>query len=98
MEIVKWFIENDPSRNVYNVCTGEKYDYLTLADKINHISENDVRILVEAPGTRKEYSGDNSLLQLETGHKFRNIDDSIKDLYYWYRNKYPATSKNNSIQ
>jgi len=86
VEIVRWFIENKPTRNVYNICTGKQYDYLTLANKINNILEYDVDISVETSGLGKEYSGDNSLLQAEINHKFRNIDDSINNLYCWYEN------------
>ena len=34
---------------------------------------------------RKEYSGSNNLLQEEIKYNFQDINDSIKDLYSWYK-------------
>ncbi len=84
-KIVKWFIDNKPQHNVYNVCTGNIFDFKSLAEKIIKISGKKSKIIIKTDGLDKEYSGDNSLLLKELKDcKFSSIDDSIKALYDWY--------------
>ena len=83
--IVKWFIDDKPRENAYNICTGKAIDFKTIAEKIIKISGKKLEIAIKNEGLGKEYSGDNSLLLDElTGFKFSSFDDSIKDLYDWY--------------
>ncbi len=85
IKIVKWFINNKPQKNVYNVCTGKIIDFKTLAEKIIKISGKKLDIIIKTEGLGREYSGDNSLLLNELkGFEFSLIDDAIKDLYNWY--------------
>ncbi len=85
MRIIQWFIDNKPQRNVYNVCSGEVYDFKTLAEMIIKISGKNLDIIIVKEGLGKEYSGDNSLLLSELkGFNFNSIDQSIKALYDWY--------------
>jgi GDP-L-fucose synthase len=85
VQIVKWFINNNPPKNVFNICTGDVYDFKTLAEKIINISRKKLDILMEYEGLGQEYSGDNSLLLHEKkDFNFTPIDESIKDLYDWY--------------
>ena len=85
VKIVRWFIENDPKYQTYNVCSGKSYDYVSLAHKIADVSNENIEILLENSVLRKEYSGDNTLLQNEMKYKFQDIDSSIKSLYFWYK-------------
>tara|TARA_R110000824_G_scaffold255422_1_gene444378 strand:+ start:1833 stop:2735 length:903 start_codon:yes stop_codon:yes gene_type:complete len=83
--IVKWFIESSPKENIYNVCSGETYDYRALAKTILSVSSKDLRISVQDSELGREYSGDNSLLMSEiAGFKYTPIHESIKELYEWY--------------
>lgn len=85
IKIVKWFINNKPKKNVYNVCTGKVYDFKTLAEKIIKISSKNLDIIIKTEGLGREYSGDNSLLMNElNGFEFIPIDKSIEALYDWY--------------
>ena len=85
VKIVKWFINNKPQQNVYNVCTGKIIDFKTLAEKIIKISGKKLDINIKTEGLGKEYSGNNTLLMNELkDFKFSSIDDKIKDLYNWY--------------
>jgi len=85
VKIVKWFIDNKPKNNIYNVCTGEVIDFKTLAEKIIKISGKDLDINIKIDGLGREYSGDNSLLMDELkDFQFSPICDKIKDLYDWY--------------
>lgn len=85
IKIIDWFIQETPKHKVYNVCSGKIYDFLTVANKINQISNKNLDISVKQSGMGIEYSGDNSLLMQEmTDFQFTSIDDSIRDLYRWY--------------
>src|SRR3989339_481645 len=85
VRIVKWFVDNNPKKQVYNVCSGQSVDYKTIAEQVVEISGKKLDIVVEAEGLNPEYSGENSLLLSEVGRvKMRSLDESIKDLYNWY--------------
>lgn len=85
VRIVEWFINNEPKKKVYNVCTGKAVDFKTIAEKIISISGKKLEIKIAAEGLGKEYSGDNTLLLSELkGFEFTPIDTSIKALYEWY--------------
>ncbi len=83
--IVKWFIDNKPQKNIYNVCTGRTIDFKTIAKKIIKISGKKLPIKIKTKGWGKEYSGNNTLFLNELkGFKFTPIDVSLKYLYDWY--------------
>ncbi len=85
VRIVKWFIDNKPRNNVYNVCTGKTNDFKTLAEKVIKISGKKLDIIIKTERPGREYSGDNSLLLSELkGFQFCPIDASIKALYDYY--------------
>jgi len=83
--IVKWFIENTPDQQSYNVCTGVAHDYIGIANMIRKISKNNIEVELKSEEMRKQYSGDNSLLQKEINYDFQPIEDSIEELYGWYK-------------
>lgn len=85
IKIVKWFINNKPQKNVYNVCTGNLYDLKTLAEKIIKVSSKKLNIIIKTECLGRKYSGDNSLLLNELrDFDFTPIDEAIKALYEWY--------------
>jgi GDP-L-fucose synthase len=85
VKIVRWFINNKPQKNIYNICTGTIIDFKTIAEKIIKISGKNLDITIKTEGLGREYSGDNSLLLNElNGFEFSSIDESIKALYDWY--------------
>ena len=84
-KIVKWFIENTPKKNIYNVCSGVVHDYKALAKTILDVSSKKLKINIHDAELGKEYSGDNSLLMSEIeGFKYTPIKESIKEFYDWY--------------
>ena len=94
-KIVKWFINNQPSRNIYNVCSGKTYEFMALAEKIVEIAGKDIGVNLKTNGPGKEYSGDNSLLMKELkGFQFTPINQAIKDLYGWYEKHLHLIDKN----
>ena len=85
IRIVKWFVNNQPLHHIYNVCSGNTYDFIDLARKIVEISGKKIGLFIKNEGQRKEYSGDNSLLLKELKNfQFTPISDSMKRLYLWY--------------
>lgn len=86
VKVVKWVIANHPKKKVYNVCSGKVYDFKTVAQKVSGLSESKLDIIVKKEGLGIEYSGDNSrLMQEMTGIQFWGLDDSVADLFNWYR-------------
>ena len=84
LNIIEWFMVNEPKHKVYNVCTGESHDYQSIAEKIRDISGKDIEIRAEQPGLNAEYSGDNSLLMKEmSDYKFMPFDEALKRMYEW---------------
>lgn len=85
VRIVNWFIDHQPKKNVYNVCTGKVIDFKTIAQKIIQLSGKKLALKIEKKGLGKEYSGDNSLLLRQLKEfEFTPIDESLKAVYDWY--------------
>ena len=84
-KLTSWFVEHEPKYKTYNVCRGETVDLLTLAHIVAEISGKNPEIQVANGGFGAEYSGDNTRMIAEIGQfQFRDIRDSIEDLYHWY--------------
>lgn len=87
-KILEKFINSDPLKNTYNVCTGKTLDFLTAANIINKIEEDGNDVEIKNDGMNPEYSGDNSRFVKEFGDfDFTDPRESIKELYYWYKDK-----------
>ena len=85
VRIVKWFIDNKPKYNSYNVCTGDAISFRAIAERIIKISGKKLDIDVKTDGLGREYSGDNTLLMGELKNfQFTPIDESLEELYNWY--------------
>lgn len=86
VEIVKWFLENQPKYRHYNVCSGRKIDLYTLACKVREIMDMDCDIIVGEQGLKKEYTGCNKRLKDEMGEmSFTEWDEAIKELCEYYK-------------
>ena len=96
IRIVKWFIDNKPQKQVYNVCSGQSFDFKALAKKILKISGKRLEIIIKNESLGREYSGDNTLLMNELkACIFTPIDDAIKALYHWYDSNKHSLDKDN---
>jgi GDP-L-fucose synthase len=83
--LVRWFIEHPAKHRAYNVCTGTPVLLSDLARIVAEVSSRNPAIEVLAPGMGTEYSGDNSRILAEMGgFRFRNLTQSISELYRWY--------------
>lgn len=84
-KLVDIFIQADPVRRSYNVCTGNSIDLMSIAEIIREVHGADVKICVKQEGMNTEYSGDNSLVSCEFGpFDFTPIRKAVEDLYRWY--------------
>lgn len=86
VKIVKYFVTHKTSHKFYNIGTGKKIDLITIANIINKISDKKSKIIVKNPGLKNEYTCDNRRLLKEIkGLQFTDINESIKELYQWYK-------------
>ncbi len=90
VKLTMWFIENDAHHKAYNACTGRPVAISELARVIARVSAQvsgrnpGVSVLTEGIGP--EYSADNSRMLTEMGgYRFWDVEDSIRDLYAWYK-------------
>ena len=90
VKLTMWFIENDARHKAYNACTGRPVAISELARVIARVSAQvsgrnpGVSVLTEGIGP--EYSADNSRMLTEMGgYRFWDVEDSIRDLYAWYK-------------
>ncbi|MCM8817355.1 MAG: NAD(P)-dependent oxidoreductase [Candidatus Omnitrophica bacterium] len=84
VKIVKWFIENSSRFNVYNICSGQAFEFRTIAEKVLEISGKKLSIIVKNESSI-EYSGDNSLFLCEIKNfQFTPLGTAIEKLYRWY--------------
>jgi len=94
IKIIEWFVHNKPEHKVYNVCSGEVYDYVELANKVLKTCGKELFIDVQLAGLRDEYSGNNALLKSTIKDlEFTSIEDAIEKLYGWYENNKETIDK-----
>ncbi|TGE35384.1 NAD(P)-dependent oxidoreductase [Desulfosporosinus fructosivorans] len=85
VQIMTWFIENEPKCKAYNICSGQVYDLRTLAGKVLNTAGKDLAIEIARPGLGPEYSGNNLMLLDEIGgYTFADMSSAINELYQWY--------------
>lgn len=95
VKVIRWFIEHNPKKKVYNVCTGQTIDFQTIASKIIKISGKKLPLKIKKRGLGKEYSGDNHLLLSEIkSFRFTPMDLALESVYNWYeqnKNEYQSS-------
>jgi len=86
--ILEHFFSVEPSENVFNVTPDRTIDLLTLGNYVGEIAGTDLEVVVGQGGMGLEYSGDNTRLRQEMQHLvFTSIEDAIRELYDWYRER-----------
>lgn len=84
--IVRWCLEKTPRYPVYNACSGEAAEFMTLASIIAAESGTHPEIIVKEEGLGPEYSGDNQRLAAELGaFQFTPVAEAVRQLYRWYK-------------
>jgi len=95
VKITEWFINNTPRNHVYNVCSGQVNDRITIARKLIGIVGKSLELAVENKDIKTEYSGDNSLLLIELNKVcFTTLEESIIKLYKWYNDNKDILDEN----
>ncbi|MFA5839252.1 MAG: NAD(P)-dependent oxidoreductase [Candidatus Margulisiibacteriota bacterium] len=83
--IVRWFVNNSPLQQVYNVCSGLEIKAAELAKIVKKIAGKDIEIIDNSDSPCREYSGNNmQLLKELEKFRFTPLDEAILDLYNWY--------------
>ena len=96
--IIEHFIEHEPKHRFYNLGNGKHMDLLALAKKMKQVSRNDFEIKIKKKGMNKEYTCNNSRLMKEMpGFKFTPIEESLRELYAWYKNNKDIIKKDNLL-
>jgi UDP-glucose 4-epimerase len=86
-----------PYRHI-NVCTGKTIDLLSLAKKVQKLSETKHTIRIAKKGLKKEYSGDNTkLLKIIGNYQFTPIDVALHELFAWYKDNIHIVNKNDIL-
>lgn len=79
---------------IFNAVRGETIDLLTVAQKINQISERPSEIIVKNPGLNIEYSASNGRLLSELGDfQYTPLEEALRELYAWYKGKLPEIDR-----
>jgi len=86
VRIVDFFINNDSKEKVFNIGTGKKIDLITIAKKINRVSDKKTKIIIARKGLQNEYTCSNKKLMKALGKfSFTDFETSLKGLYFWYK-------------
>jgi GDP-L-fucose synthase len=85
-ELLSWFLEHEPRHKTYNVCRGETFTLLQLAEMVAAAAGTNPEIRVRNPALGAEYSGDNARMMSEMGSfAFHAMSDNVRELYLWYQ-------------
>lgn len=86
VEIMKWFIENEPQHKHYNVCRGSHIDLLSLGNLIREVMQIERPISIAEEGYKLEYSGNNERLLKEMGdYSFKPYKETIEEMVVYYK-------------
>lgn len=84
--IISWFIDNNPTHQVYNVCRGKSYEFVELAKQVRSLTNVNVDLVVNHTNINKHYSGSNTRLLHELpDFKFTSMEESLKNMLTWYQ-------------
>jgi GDP-L-fucose synthase len=85
-KLLSWFLEQELKHKAYNVCRGETYSLLQLAQMVASAAGGNPEIIVRNPAMGAEYSADNTRMLGEMGgFAFRPMSDCVAELYNWYQ-------------
>lgn len=95
VKFITYFIEYKNKYKFYNAVSGGTIDLVTIANKINQISENPSEIIIKNAGLNTEYSGDNKrLLEEMPAFLYTPFDDALNELFSWYKDNLDKIDRN----
>lgn len=94
VKIIDCFISKNAKHKFYNIGTGRKIDIKTIAGMINKLSNKKTRIIIKNKGLNNEYTCSNKKLMQEIkNYKFVSLNESLLELYMYYKKNYGKRSK-----
>ena len=85
LNILEWFINNNPKSHRYNVCTSKPVELLSLAKDIITIVGTDKKIIISNKEKAATYTGSNARLLGEIrGYNFLGHIEGIRDMVKFY--------------
>jgi len=85
VKMTDWLLKAKAPRKVYNACSGQANDYLSLVNDAMRVSGKTAELAVTRPGNGAEYSGDNARIMKDSGLVLTPMDRAIEALVGWYR-------------
>lgn len=84
--ILEWFLTHEPRHHHYNVCSGQRFELLSLARMVMEETGIAGEIVLKQEGLKPEYTGDNSRLREELGEiALTPMGTAIRELVNYYR-------------
>lgn len=84
--ILEWFLAHEPKYHHYNVCSGQRFELLSLAHIVMEETGFSGQITIKQEGLKPEYTGDNSRLKEELGEiSLTLVRTAIRELIDYYR-------------
>ena len=83
--ITQWAIETKPQHHIYNAGSDKSYTLKQLAQYVNEYSERTVPVFVAKEGMAPEYTASCKRLSEECNIEYKNMGQSIKELFDWYK-------------
>jgi GDP-L-fucose synthase len=84
IKTVRFCIENSLTHQVYNLCSGQAYEYSDLARMVAELAGGK-KVEIENPEIKYEYSADNSLLVKEMPQlTFTPMHEALERMLKWY--------------
>ncbi len=98
VKITEWFVNNNCKDRIYNVCTGETIDLLTLAKRILEVANKKLDIKIAKEGVGTVYSGDNTKLLGEmVNYQFKEMSNCLDEVFHWYWDNRSYINKENLL-
>lgn len=86
LSILEWFLTHEPARHHYNVCSGQRYELLSLAHMVVEETGIPGEIVIRQEGLKPEYTGDNTRLLAEAGGlSLTPMRTAVRELTAYYR-------------
>ena len=92
-EIVRKILAITPLYHEYNICSGNKVDLYSLAQKVIDEKGSKLDILISESGYKSEYTASNKRMLEEIDFEFSEIQVGIHHLYDWYENNIELIDK-----
>lgn len=85
--ILEWFLTHEPRRHHYNVCSGQRFELLSLARMVIERTGIPGEITILQEGMKPEYTGNNDRLWEEMGGMpLTPMETAVTDMVTYYKN------------